>query len=82
MDTAAQLEQFILSELVVGTGRDSLPHNEDLLTADILDSAGIAELLSFLESDFGIQVSDDELQPDNFRTISAIADFVERKRAG
>jgi acyl carrier protein len=81
MDTAAQLEQFILSELAVGTGRTTLARDEDLLDANLLDSAGVAELVAFLESQFGVEVADDELQPENFRTVNAIVAFVGRKRA-
>ena len=52
--------------------------DEDLLAADLIDSLGITELVSFLERRYGIAVSDDELLPENFQTIEKIAAFVDR----
>jgi acyl carrier protein len=54
--------------------------DEDRLLGDgILDSLGILEVVSFLEREFGMTVSDDELLPENFNSISKLAAFVENK---
>lgn len=52
-----------------------------LLDSGLIDSTGILELVSFLESEFGIQVQDEEIVPENFENVKSIAAFVERKRA-
>ena len=46
-----------------------------------MDSLGIVKTVSFLEADFGIEVSEDEISPENFETINALAEFVRRKTA-
>lgn len=43
------------------------------------DSMGFVMLISFLDEDFGITVTDDELIEENFESIEAISDFVVRK---
>lgn len=52
-----------------------------LLESRIIDSLGVLDVVTFLEQSFNIVVSDDELTPDNFGTIAAIASFVESKRS-
>jgi len=48
----------------------------DLLAAGIIDSLALVELLLRLEQTFGIQISVDDLELDNFRSIESIARFV------
>ncbi len=57
----------------------TLAHDEDLLAADLIDSLGITELVGFLEGEFGIKVDDEDLTPENFRSVDAIVAFVARK---
>jgi acyl carrier protein len=51
-----------------------------LLDSGLIDSTGILELVSFLESEFGIQVQDEEIVPENFETVKNVAAFVATKR--
>jgi acyl carrier protein len=46
----------------------------------VLDSVSIYQLVGFMENEFGIEVDDDDLLPDNFSTISAIERLVKAKR--
>ena len=48
----------------------------DLFEAGILDSLAFIDLVMYLEQDFGIRISAEELEPENFRSSSRIADFV------
>jgi methoxymalonate biosynthesis acyl carrier protein len=48
----------------------------DLLATGALDSMGFVELLVRLEERFGIAISLDTVEIDNFRSIRAIAEFV------
>lgn len=43
------------------------------------DSMGFVMLISFLDEDFGISVTDDELIEENFESIDAITKFIGRK---
>jgi acyl carrier protein len=49
----------------------------DLLQTGFIDSLGLVDLIMFLEKDFGIEVSFDNLEIENFRSIVKIAEFIE-----
>jgi acyl carrier protein len=46
----------------------------------IVDSLGVLDLAEFVEKTYGVDIGDDELLVDNFRSLAAIAALVERKR--
>jgi acyl carrier protein len=79
MSVAAEVEKFIVEEIALGTGVDSVAHGEDLLAQDVIDSHGIVELVSFLEARYGIDVGDDDLLPENFQSVDSIVAFVAAK---
>ncbi len=74
-----EIEAFLIEKIGPGRVDGSIPHDEDLLAADLIDSLGITELVGFLEEKYGITVGDDDLTADNFRSIDAIASYVERR---
>jgi acyl carrier protein len=74
-----EIEGFIVNELQAGSGLESLRPDEDLLAADLIDSLGITQLVTFLEKNYGITVTDDQLTPENFQTIERIAALVDRR---
>jgi acyl carrier protein len=43
------------------------------------DSMGFVMLITYLDENFSIKVTDDELIEDNFESINAITDFIIRK---
>lgn len=53
----------------------------DLLASGVLDSLALVELLVQLETRYGIQISLEKLDFDDFRSVAAIAAFVARERA-
>ncbi len=67
------LEKFPLSRKA-GVGKDTA-----LLEKGILDSLGILDVVSFLETEFSMVVSDDELVPENFQTLGTLSAFVLKK---
>ena len=57
--------------------------NEDpLLKNGLIDSLGILDVVTFLEKEFDIIVSDEELLPENFESIRCLSTFVQRKTNG
>ena len=69
----AYLEENHVSDHDVGL-------DEGLLDSGLIDSAGIFDLVTFIESTFGVEISDEEIVPEHFDTIRAIAAFVDSKR--
>ena len=80
MNTKAELEKFILEELLSGA-RENLHPDEPLFSTGTIDSLGTLRLITFIEERFGVQVSDGEVGEDNFGTLGRLATFIERKQA-
>ena len=65
-----------LVEIDVIRGDESLADDESLFERGLIDSLGMTVLITHLEKVFRISVPQQDLLPDNFDTISAIADYV------
>jgi len=77
----ARILEFVLKQFPLAR-KQGIGTADKWLEAGLLDSLGILDLIHFLEQDFSIHVSDEELQPDNFQSLEAVAGFVRRKRNG
>ena len=53
-----------------------LDEDDSLLGRGIIDSMGVMEVISFLETEFGVEVPDDDITEENLGTISAISRYV------
>jgi len=56
-----------------------LQPEEDIFALGFVNSLLAMQLVAFVEKEFGIQVEDEDLDLDNFRSIHAISRLVERK---
>jgi acyl carrier protein len=74
-----RVRKFILEELRWDR-RAELTNDYPLIDGQVLDSLGIYQLVSFLESEFGVEILDQELIPENFGTIGDVARLVAAKR--
>jgi len=52
----------------------------DLLETGLLDSLTFVQLLFHIEQEFGVTVGPDELEIENFRSVSEIARFVATRK--
>ena len=52
----------------------------DLMELGLLDSLTLVELMASLEEEFGIHISFDEIELDNFRSVARMAEFVNQQR--
>lgn len=59
----------------------SFADQDSLLELGIIDSVAMVDLIAFLEKTFAISVSDDDMTPENFGSVQAIADYVACKKA-
>jgi acyl carrier protein len=77
-DPQRHLRDFIVTNFYIPDGQP-LDEVTSFLDAGIIDSTGVLELVSFLETTFGIEVQDDEMLPENLDSIRAITSYVSRK---
>ena len=82
MDIEQQIRQFIVERLRWRGTAATLTPDYQLIENDVLDSMAIFETVAYLEDHFGIEVQDEDLVPENFATISAIARLVSNNQAG
>jgi acyl carrier protein len=75
---AERVRRFVTSNFYVDSG--AVADDASLLEQGIVDSTGVLEIVAFLETEFGIEVKDDELLPRNLDSISAISAYIERKK--
>ena len=76
----AQLQTFIFQELIYYSETKEFGANDDLLEAG-LDSMGIMRLVIFIEETFGVTLPEEEIQPDNIRTLNNLEQWIQRHRA-
>jgi methoxymalonate biosynthesis acyl carrier protein len=76
MDDRDQIREFISRHV---RGKE-LADNEDVFASGFVNSMFAMQLVQFVESAFGIVCESDDLDIDNFRSVDALAAFVERKR--
>ncbi|MCZ7593465.1 MAG: phosphopantetheine-binding protein [Hyphomicrobium sp.] len=79
-DLKRSIREFIEMSFLFREGRVRLGDEESLLAAGLIDSTGILELVSYLESQFGIVVEDEEIVPENLDSVSRIAGYVAGKQ--
>jgi acyl carrier protein len=74
-DSAAVIERFVEKQFRVMSG-PSL-RSTHLFESGYVDSAGVVELISFVETTFKIRLGDDQVFSEDFTTINGIASIVE-----
>jgi acyl carrier protein len=74
-----QVRTYVLDTLAPAKGVMVVDNDESLIDAGVVDSLGIFQLVAFLEDECGVRITDDEIAPENFGTLSAIERFVTAK---
>ena len=71
------IKDFISDEFV--TDGSDIADDTNLLEEEIIDSLGIFTLVSFVEDRFGVKVDPEEVNLENFETLTAIESLVQGK---
>ena len=80
MNIQHAVREFIANDL--GREVQRVTDADSLLEAGIIDSLGVLALVGFIEKRYGITVTEDEMMPENFDSIDAIAAFVNGRSQG
>jgi acyl carrier protein len=76
----ATLLGYIVSRFPAARAR-KLTDDAPLLDSGVIDSLGILALAEFITRELGIALDDDDLTPENFESVAALATFLSRKRS-
>lgn len=79
MEKKLKIRSFIVETYLFDAPDAEFDDDDSLLDSGIIDSTGVLELVSFLEEEFGIEVKDEELIPDNLDSLNKLAAYIERK---
>ncbi len=80
MDTNTTIKEFIEKSFLYKKDKKNVSSDEPLLDSGLIDSTAIFELVGFVERQFNIEVTDEDIVPENFETINQIVQFVDGKR--
>jgi acyl carrier protein len=75
------IHAFIVENFLFGDESYALGDELSLIDADLVDSTGILEMVTFLEERFDITMADADIVPANLDSIARISAFVAGKCA-
>ncbi len=80
IDVRAVVTDYLRDRFPALAGKP-LEDTTPLLTGGVIDSLGILDLTAFLAERLGIQIADEDFEPDNFESFGRLIAFVERRRS-
>jgi acyl carrier protein len=79
-DIVDPVRAFIVENFLFGQPGD-FDDSQSFLDAGIVDSTGVLQLVAFLEQHYDIQITNEELLPENLDSIAQISQFLHKKRS-
>jgi len=79
MTVKEQIRTFIAENFLFSSNGFDLSDDASFLDEGVVDSTGTLELVMFVEETFGIEVGDNEIEPENFDSVNKLAVYVARK---
>jgi acyl carrier protein len=80
METSIDIiREFVVETFAMDNGGQALADDLHLIDQGVIDSLGIVKLIAFMEQRFSISIPADELLPENFESVIAISDLVDRR---
>ena len=78
--TETAIRQFLVEDVFYDKDLKDLGAEDSLLAKGLLDSLSILKTVTFVEESFGVTIPDEDVLPDHFETVRAIAALVEKHR--
>lgn len=78
MSYSEVVKEYIVSEFLLDVAASDLADDYDLLATGVIDSLGVLRLISWLETRFDIPTDDIDIAEQDFVTVTAICQFIER----
>jgi acyl carrier protein len=77
-DLIAALRRIVVQDLFVEMSEEDIGLDDGLRTVVGLDSVGFVELRVLCEKNFGVEIADNDYTPENFSSISRVANLIDR----
>ena len=75
-----RIREFLFENYLFGYAENDFSNDASFLEYGVLDSLGILELITFIEKEFSIVVSDEEILPDNLDSVSRVGALCPEKK--
>lgn len=79
-DIVKKIREYISDNFMMGANDLLISDSDSFLGAGILDSTGIIEIVAFIEDEFDIEMTYEEIVPENLDSIKSIETYVLSKR--
>jgi acyl carrier protein len=79
MPTESKVRDFVLKNYLFTAEQTALKSEDSFMKSGIMDSTGILEMIMFLHDEFGVDVTDDEMVPENLDSVNNVVAFVTKK---
>lgn len=80
-EIASVIREYIAQNILFSPDGFSYPDEASLLEEGIVDSMNVLELVTFVEGEYGFNVPEKDIVPDNFDSVSSLAAYIQQKRA-
>lgn len=77
-----QLLTFINEDILADQADVTVGGDDELLVEGYIDSLGVMRLVSFIEERFGIAVPPQDITIENFRSVSVLSGYLQRRAEG
>jgi acyl carrier protein len=78
MQIEDKIREFIVKNLYFDEDH-SIADEDSFLETGVIDSMGVMELVAFIQTEFSMEVAQQEIVVENFDSIRKLAGFVRRK---
>ncbi|GAC1453956.1 MAG: hypothetical protein PVSMB4_14630 [Ktedonobacterales bacterium] len=75
------IREFVRMNFLFDGSEGELDDYTSFMEEGIVDSTGVLELVLFVEESWGLTVDHEDLLPENFDSVDALASYVERRLA-
>lgn len=73
------IRSFLFENYLFGYDENEFTNDSSFLEFGVLDSMGILELITFIESEFDVEVTDAEILPENLDSVNRVSRLVYKK---
>jgi acyl carrier protein len=81
VDTKIQIRDFVRETFLKNSVTKNLTDDISLVESGIIDSLGILKVLLFIEETFGFKVDEQDVVPEYFENVNALAAYIDQHRS-
>jgi len=80
-DIEERVRGYITQNFLLAQSDTLFENDTSFLESGIIDSSGVLEIIAFIEHDFDVQITDEEMIPENLDSVNNIVQMITRKKS-